>query len=74
MFAASRIERVIGRTRILNDSIIGRNGIRNEGVPIGNIKARLEYGLFIYEEIIRENHNGKDKVKVIAKCLVVLNT
>ncbi len=42
ILAASRIERVMGRTKILRDSMIGRKGIRNVGVPMGNINANLE--------------------------------
>ena len=42
MLAASRIDKVIGRTKILSVSIIGKKGIRNLGVPKGNINANLE--------------------------------
>lgn len=74
MLAANRIESVIGRTKILKLSIIGKKGIKNVGVPRGNMNAKLEYGFFEYEDIIKDNHKGNASVNVIAKCLVVLKT
>jgi len=36
------MDKVIGRTKILKVSIIGRKGIRKVGVPKGSMNATLE--------------------------------
>lgn len=74
MLAASRIERVTGRTRILTVSTRTRKGLRSAGAPAGRRPAAVEEGFRIALEIIRDIHRGILRDKVIARWLVFLNT
>ena len=47
--------------------------MRNVGVLMDNIKASLEWRLIQSEEIIRKNHCGRNRLKVIRR-LPVLHT
>lgn len=58
-FAASRNERVIGRTRILTVSTTTRNGFSHAGAPLGSKEAATEEGEKTTPEIIILNHSGR---------------
>jgi hypothetical protein len=58
MFAASRKDRVIGRTRILTVSIRIKAGDNQFGVLIGRRRAKVDFGAFEIAEIININHSG----------------
>lgn len=74
MLAASRIDSVIGRTRILTVSTRTRNGLRRAGAPAGSRPAAVEDGLRMALEIIRDIHSGMLRDRVMARWLVFLNT
>ena len=72
IFAANRIDKVIGRIIFLTVSIITIIGIKNEGVPKGTKWAkRLLYWKIIENNIV-PNQIGKAKTNVIDKCLVLV--
>ena len=74
MLAASRNDRVKGRTLILIVSIITKNGLSQCGAPPGKrLAAHLEV-LKITADIIRDSHKGKPNLIVKSKCLENLNT
>lgn len=66
MLAASRKDRVIGRTRVLTVSIKIRNGLSQAGAPPGRRDARVVEGLKHLLEIINLSQRGspKDSVKI----------
>ena len=68
MFAASRIERVIGRIICLAVSIKTINCERNMGVLNGTKCLRKWFGLFIILKIINPNQKGRAKESVNNKC------
>lgn len=72
MFAASRTDKVIGRIMFLTISISTINGIRGAGVPKGTRWARKWRVLLIILKIIKPNHIGKAKERVIARWLVAV--
>jgi hypothetical protein len=67
MFAANRNERVSGRTKILDDSINTRNGFNQSGAPSGRKWATDALGLNENLEMMRLNHRGNPKDRVIIK-------
>ena len=72
IFAANRIDKVIGRIIFLTVSIITIIGIKNEGVPKGTKWAkRLLYWKIIENNIV-PNQIGKANTNVIDKCLVLV--
>lgn len=74
MLAASRTDKVTGRTRVLTVSIKIRNGFNHAGAPPGRSAARVEVGLNVDEEMISLSHKGSPSAKVKTKCEDVLNT
>lgn len=74
IFAASRNDRVIGRTMVLTVSIKIRNGFSQAGAPPGSKDASLVERLNLKLEIIRLNHRGSPKVKVKKRWEEELNT
>jgi len=74
IFAASRKERVIGRTAILTVSIRIRAGLSHAGAPDGRRCAINIFGENREEERIKENQSGRPMENVIRRCLVGLNT
>lgn len=60
IFAVNRIQRVIGRIKLLIVSIITINGIKIIGVPWGIIWENIKLVFLIHINIIKPNHNGKD--------------
>ena len=74
MLAASRNERVIGRSRILMDSTKAKNGFNQSGAPPGRIPAMNLVGDQMIDEIIRLSHRGIANDIVINRCLVFLKT
>jgi hypothetical protein len=72
MLAASRKDKVIGRTEILVVSIKTRNGFNQKGAPPGRIPAAKLEGEFTTEERIKANQRGRAKVRVKNRCLDVL--
>lgn len=69
IFAASRKDRVIGRTRILVVSIITRNGFNHSGAPSGRKCAIDFFVCSVNEEIIILNHIGRPIERVRIRCL-----
>jgi hypothetical protein len=69
MLAASRKDRVNGRTRTLDDSISTRNGFNQSGAPSGRKWAAASLGLYKNLELTRLNHNGKPRDNVMIRCL-----
>jgi len=69
IFAASRNERVIGRTRILVVSIITRKGLSHSGAPSGRKWAIDFLGWSENDEIIILNHIGSPIDRVRIRCL-----
>lgn len=67
ILAAKRKDKVIGRTSILNVSIIINAGESHEGAPEGRRLAINWEGELIIEDIINDNHNGNPKIKVKIK-------
>lgn len=72
MFAASRNDRVTGRTIILDDSINTRNGFSQSGAPSGKRCAMVALIDFIVLDIIRSIHIGRPILRVNKRCLVTL--
>ena len=68
ILAASRKDRVIGRTIILIDSIITRAGFNHEGAPLGSRLAINVVGDSIKDEKIRLNHIGRPNESVRRRC------
>jgi len=71
-FAASRKERVTGRTLILRVSTITRKGFSQSGAPLGRRPAMKEYGACVRLDIINDSHIGSPSVRVMIKCLDIL--
>lgn len=69
IFAANRKDKVIGRTIILVDSIITRNGLSHSGAPSGRKWAVDFLGEYENEEISILIHKGNPIVSVIIRCL-----
>ena len=74
MLAASRTARVPGRMTFLTVSMITINGIRAPGVPLGTKCANICWVWLIQPKIIKDNHSGRARARVIAKCLVLVKT
>lgn len=72
ILAASRNDKVNGRTITLTDSIMTRNGFNQSGAPSGRKWAIDSFLLNMKLEIIRLSHKGKPNEKVIIKCLLKL--
>ena len=70
MFAASRKDRVRGRTSVLIVSTKIRKGFSQSGAPGGSRFAANFFGAFSREEIIRLSHRGMPKDMVKIRCLV----
>ena len=73
IFAASRNDKVMGRTAILVDSISTRKGLSQSGAPSGSKCAIVALVLYVVLDIIRDIHRGKPNDKVKIRCLDVLN-
>ena len=73
IFAASRNDRVNGRTIILVVSISTRNGFNQSGAPSGRKCATDALGDLENLEIIILNHSGNPNLSVKIKCLEFLN-
>ena len=72
MFAANRIDNVIGRIIFLTVSIITITGIKNDGVPKGTKWAnKLLYWNKIENNIV-PSQIGKARTRVIDRCLVLV--
>lgn len=74
IFAASRNERVIGRTKILRVSTSTKKGFSQSGAPPGSRPARNLVGEVLIEDRIKLNQIGMARAIVKNRCLVVLNT
>lgn len=74
MLAASRNDRVIGRSIILTVSIRTRNGFNQAGAPEGSRDAAKYEGEVAMEDIIKASHIGNPRLKVNNRCLVELKT
>ena len=74
MFAASRTASVPGRITFLTVSIITINGMRAPGVPLGTKCANMCWVWLIHPKIIKDSHSGRARARVIARCLVLVNT
>jgi len=72
IFAANRIDKVIGRIIFLTVSIITIIGIKNEGVPKGTKWANSLLYWKIIENNIVPNQIGNASINVIDKCLVLV--
>lgn len=64
MLAASRTERVIGRTAILMVSMRIRGGFSHVGAPLGRRFAVTVFGLLLIPEIIKLSHRGRPRITV----------
>lgn len=64
MLAASRKDKVAGRTTVLMVSARVRKGFSQAGAPSGRRAATNEEILCFADLKIRANHNGKPKVNV----------
>ena len=64
MFAASRNERVIGRTIIEDDSINTKNGFNHVGAPSGSKWATVILGDFVVLDEINISHIGNPILRV----------
>lgn len=73
IFAASRNERVMGRTTILRVSTITKKGFNQSGAPPGSKDAVADIGAWLNPEITSESHRGRPKINVIISCLDILN-
>jgi hypothetical protein len=69
MFAASRKDRVIGRTRILVVSISTKNGFSHSGAPSGRKCATDFFGECANDDRIIDSHIGSPIDRVIMRCL-----
>jgi len=74
IFAASRNDKVMGRTAILTVSIIMSAGLNQPGAPDGRRWAINILGENIKEDMIRDNQRGSPIENVIRRWLVGLNT
>lgn len=72
MLAASRKDRVRGRTRILDVSMRIRNGLSQSGAPSGRRWAIDWRGLNMKEEMIILSQAGSPIDRVMKRCLVGL--
>lgn len=72
ILAASRKDKVIGRTEILVVSIKTKNGFNQKGAPPGRMPAAKLEGELITDDIMRASHNGRANVKVKNRWLEVL--
>ena len=73
MFAASRKDRVSGRTVTLTDSISTRNGFSQVGAPSGKKWAMNIIGNFVSDDRIIVIHRGNPRINVKIRCLDELN-
>jgi len=73
ILAASRNDRVIGRTAILVDSISTKKGFNQSGAPSGRRWAAVALGLWTALDRISDSHRGNPSDRVRIKCLVILN-
>lgn len=73
ILAASRKERVIGRTRILIDSIRTSAGASHLGAPDGSRFAANSFGEFEREDIIKPSQRGNPNDRVSIRWEVNLN-
>lgn len=74
MLAASRNDRVRGRTVTLTDSINTRNGFNQVGAPSGRKWAINIIGNFIKDDPIIDIQSGRPRISVMIRCLDDLNT
>lgn len=74
MLAASRKDRVMGRSKILTVSISTRNGFSQSGAPEGRREAAKYDGELRMEERIKASHIGSPRLSVNRRWLVDLNT
>lgn len=74
IFAMSRTDRVIGRIRLLIDSIKTINGMRAPGVPEGTICANMWEVLLIQPKIMKVSHRGRARPRVNVICLEEVKT
>lgn len=74
MLAAKRTAKVPGRIIFLIVSINTIKGIRTEGVPWGTKWANICWVWLTHPLTIRVTHRGKERAKVIAICLDLVNT
>ena len=74
MLAASRKERVIGRTKVLTVSIKIRKGFNQEGAPPGSSEAKVVEVLYFVLEMIKLSQRGRPKVRVKNRWQEELNT
>lgn len=74
IFAASRTAKVPGRIIFLTVSIKTINGARVFGVPRGTKWANICLVWLNHPYTINETQKGSAKERVIAKCLVLVNT
>lgn len=72
MFAASRNDRVRGRTVILVVSINTRKGFNQSGAPSGRKWATNILGNLVSLDRIMDIHSGRPRARVKIKCLDVL--
>lgn len=69
IFAASRNDRVMGRTMILVVSIKTKNGFSHSGAPSGRKCATDFFGEWVNDEMIIDSHIGRPIDSVIIRCL-----
>jgi hypothetical protein len=74
MLAASRKDKVMGRTRTLVVSISTRNGLSQSGAPSGKKCAVDDLGLDLKDEMINLSHRGRPILRAMIRCLDRLNT
>ena len=74
ILAASRKDKVTGRTRVLIVSTIIRKGLSHLGAPAGRRWAANAVGELIREDKIKASHSGSPRLNVVNRCLVGLNT
>lgn len=73
MLAASRKDRVIGRTAMLVVSIRARKGFNQAGAPPGKRDAINDVGVFEMALRISLSHIGRARIRVRKRCLEALN-
>lgn len=74
MLAARRTARVLGRMIFLTVSISTINGINASGVPSGTRWENINSVRVNHPYSINDAQNGRARVRVIVKCLVLVNT
>ena len=74
IFAANRTARVPGRITFLTVSIKTMKGIKGPGVPEGTRWANMCWVWCTQPKIINDSQRGRARVKVMARCLVLVNT